>query len=105
MRGGVSMVSKRLADANNEESGQYDPSKPKLYLAYYDMNNLYGLCMTMYMPRSNFRFLTEDEMRDFDVRRFSGCSPTGYILGVDLRYPAHLHSTHNDFRSHRSTRP
>jgi hypothetical protein len=94
---GVSMVSKRLADANNEEAGQYDPSIPKRYLAYLDMNNLYGHSMTQYMPRSNFRFLTEEEMQDFEVRCVSDCSPTGYILEVDLRYPAHLHSKHNDF--------
>jgi len=40
MRGGISMVSKRFAKANNPQVTGYDPSKPKTYLLYLDANNL-----------------------------------------------------------------
>ena len=42
MRGGISMVSKRYAEANNPLVPGYDPSKPNKYITYLDANNLYG---------------------------------------------------------------
>jgi hypothetical protein len=97
------MVSNRLADANNEEVGRYDPSKPKRYLACLDMNNLYGHSMTMYMPRSNFRFLTWDLIQELDVRGVSYCSPTGYILEVEYAICLTCSRLITIFRSHRNT--
>ena len=43
MRGGISFISKRYSKANNEYFKDYDKEKPKNYIIYYDMNNLYGL--------------------------------------------------------------
>ena len=45
MRGGISMVSKRYAKANNPLVSDYDPSKPNKYIMYLDANNLYGWAM------------------------------------------------------------
>lgn len=42
LRGGISMVSKRYARANNPMIPGYDPSKPKSWIMYLDANNLYG---------------------------------------------------------------
>jgi len=42
MRGGISMVSKRYAKADNPLVPEYDPSKPKKFIMYLDANNLYG---------------------------------------------------------------
>ena len=44
IRGGVSMISKRFARANNPllGSAHYDPSQPTSYIIYLDANNLYG---------------------------------------------------------------
>jgi len=39
MRGGISMVSKRYAKANNPRVEGYDPSKPTNYITYSDANN------------------------------------------------------------------
>ena len=42
MRGGVSYINKRYSKANNEYCKDYDKEKPKNYIIYLDMNNLYG---------------------------------------------------------------
>ncbi|KAL9969009.1 hypothetical protein ACROYT_G021166 [Oculina patagonica] len=42
LRGGISMVSKRYAIANNPYVEGFHPRLPKKYIMYYDANNLYG---------------------------------------------------------------
>ena len=41
-RGGISMISKRYAKANNLYSADYNPEKENNSIMYYDANNLYG---------------------------------------------------------------
>jgi len=50
MRGGISMVSKRYAKANNPQVPDYDPSKPKKFIMYLDANNLCGWAMSKPLP-------------------------------------------------------
>ena len=40
MRGGISMISKRYAKANNLGIPGYDPSEKHNHIMYYDANNL-----------------------------------------------------------------
>jgi len=54
MRGGISMVSKRYAKANNPLVPYYDPSKPNKYIMYLDANNLYGWAMSKPLPKKRF---------------------------------------------------
>ena len=104
IRGGICQVSHRAARANNERAeatggAKYDPSKPRTWLAYQDMNNLYGGAMCMPLPTGGFAWApvgdleTEQALlmarRDDDSR--------GAFYEVDLSYPASLHDTHNDY--------
>ena len=51
MRGGVCMISKRYAKANNKDMGAlYNPNLPSKYILYLDANNLYGWPMSQYLP-------------------------------------------------------
>ena len=62
MRGGISMVSKRHAKANNPHV-DYDPTKETNYIMYYDANNLYGWAMSQPLPYSGFKWKTRDAKR------------------------------------------
>ena len=46
MRGGISIVSKWHAKANNPHIVDYDPAKENNYIMYYDANNLHGWAMS-----------------------------------------------------------
>ena len=55
MRGGISMVSKRHARANNPAVEGYNPEKSNSHILYLDANNLYGWAMSQLLPTGGFR--------------------------------------------------
>jgi hypothetical protein len=75
----------------------YDDQKPTSFIWYVDCNNLYGGAMRCCLPYDGFRWLTEDEMSQLDFMRVAEDAETGYILVVDLEYPAELHDSHSDY--------
>ena len=97
IRGGVAMISKRYAKANNPLVDGYDDTKPTTWLLYLDANNLYGWGQSQMLPISDFRMLKDKEIAQLDYMNLSQDSKTGYILEVDLLYPEHLHDSHNDY--------
>ena len=100
IRGGIAMISNRYAKANNkylEDRDDYDPTEPAKYITYLDANNLYGTTFREPLPVGDFKFLSDSEIADFDVTSIPTRGPKGYILEVDLEYPAHLHDLHNDY--------
>ena len=97
VRGGVSMISKKYAKANNPMVSGYDPSKPKSWITYLDMNNLYGTSMSEPLPEKDFDWLTNEQIENFDAIKVPDDSETGYIVECDLLYPTHLHDEHSDY--------
>ena len=93
MRGGISMVSKRHAKANNPYLADYNPNKETNYLMYYDANNLYGCAMSQPLPYSGFKWITPNKNGKYDKRK----EGRGRIFEVDLEYSKHLHKLHNDY--------
>ena len=64
---------------------------------YWDMNNLYGTVMSFdYLPYDDFKWLSKEEIKVFDLNSISENSKTSYILEVDLVYPKELHNIHNE---------
>ena len=55
MRGGVSYINKRYCKVNDKYCKDYDKEKPKNYIIYLDMNNLYGHAMSQYLPCVDFK--------------------------------------------------
>ena len=89
IRGGISMISTRYAEANNPYMGDlYNPKKETSYISYFDANNLYGYIMMNKLPYRGFKWMTREEMDNWEM---FPCA-----LEVDLEYPKELHDFHND---------
>ena len=73
----------------------YDPKKPSTFIAYLDINNLYGWAMSEYLPYGEFEWL--ENINEFDINSINEKIDTGYFLEVDLKYPDELHELHNDY--------
>ena len=96
IRGGMSVITKKHVKANNTYTGNFDDGKPTTHCIYLDANNLYGWAMSEKMPYGNLRFLSHAEIEQLDVNDLDASGDTGYILEVDLDYPARLHDAHNE---------
>ena len=96
MRGGISMVSKRYAKANNPLVEGYDTAEPTNYITYLDANSLYGWAMSLPLPKKGFhwkRVMPTEEQ----IMKMKWNSKKGWRLEVDLEYPEELHYAHNDY--------
>ena len=89
IRGGVSTITKRHAEANNPYMKTYDSNSPNKYISYLDANNLYGWAMSQPLPTHGFKWMSEEELKNW--RSHSS------VLEVDLEYPKELHDLHNDY--------
>ena len=96
MRGGISMVSKRYAKANNSQVPGYDPSKPNKYIMYLDANNLYGWAMIRPLPKRGFKWKSVIPT-EVEILKKKENAKEGWILEVDLEYPEELHEEHNSY--------
>ena len=107
IRGGISHISKRYAEANNKYMENYDSDKPSTYIQYLDANNLYGWAMSQPLPTGGFKWmknLTVDlvlKILEKEQARKNGgyCQrgTVGFLLEVDLEYPSELWKKHNDY--------
>ena len=98
IRGGLSYVAQRHVAANFPEMPDCRPDQhPASQILYLDCNSLYSTCQTYPLPVGGFRFLTDDELSEFDVASVSVDSDTGYFVECDLHYPQHLHDLHNAY--------
>ena len=89
IRGGISNVSNRYAEANNIYMGDlYDLKKENSHIIYFDANNLYGFIMMQKLPYCGFEWMTEEELENW---KEIPCA-----VEVDLEYPKNLHDAHND---------
>ena len=87
MRGGLSSISNRYSKSSDDKT-----------IMYWDMNNLHGTVMIFdYLPYEDFKFLSEEKMKVFDLYSILENSLIGYILEVDLEYRTFLHELPNDW--------
>ena len=103
IRGGITHISKRYAEANNKYMKNYNPKKESSYIQYLDANNLYGWAMSQQLPTHGFKWMkdiTKEKVMEILEKAnhsMSNLGRKGYIFEVDLEYPPHLWETHNDY--------
>ena len=97
MRGGINYINKRYSKANNEYCPDYDKNKPKVYINYLDMNNVYGKAKSEYLPYGSFKWVKTNKETIIRVLNKSDNSLHGYFLEVDLEYTEKLHKEHKDY--------
>ena len=96
MRSAISMVSKRYAKANNPMLLDYDPSQPKKYIMYLDANNLHGWAMSKPLPKRDLKWKRVLPTKE-EIQKKKETAKNGWILEVDLEYPAELPEEHNSY--------
>ncbi len=89
IRGGVSTIMKRYAKSNNKYVKGYDKESESVFIPYLDANNLYGWAMSKPLPVKNFRWMTDEELSQWEN--------IPCFLEVDLEYPKELHDLHNEY--------
>ena len=94
LRGGMSVISHRKAEANNKYMKTYDPEKPSKFITYLDANSLYSWSMIQYLPYGGFKWIDPES---FSLDTVRADSDKGHILEVDLTYPKELHDFHNEY--------
>ena len=103
IRGGITHISKRYAEANKKYMKNYDPEKKSTFIQYLDANNLYGWAMSQNLPTHGFKWMKDitlekvDEILDKTNHSMSNNGKKGYIFEVDLEYPKNLWEKHNDY--------
>ncbi|CAH3027156.1 unnamed protein product, partial [Porites evermanni] len=58
IRGGITHISKRYAEANNKYMKNYNPEKKSTFIQYLDANNLYGWAMSQSLPTHGFKWMS-----------------------------------------------
>ena len=72
LRGGITQVSTKMANANNTVDiwVNYMMKKPSSYINYLDANNLYGMAMSQNLPLKNLKRMDkmpiEKEILNYD---------------------------------------
>lgn len=95
VRGGISMITHRLAKANFPGMSTFDKNVATAFIEYLDANNLYGWAMIQYLATGNFKWLKgEDYTLDQWKELIKNMTPTqaqGITFEVDIRIPKELH--------------
>ena len=92
IRGGISHISKRYAEANNKYMKDYDKEKPSTYIQYLDANNLYGWAMSQKLPTHGFKWIDINKSKLMKLLEKKDTNQ-GFIFEVDLVYPVTLSLT------------
>ena len=77
IRGGITHISKRYAEANNKYMKDYNHNKPSTYIQYLDAKNLYGWAMSQSLPTHGFKWMKHlTKETTMDILEKANCSMT-----------------------------
>ena len=100
IRGGLTMITHRMATANNSSLREFEQFKEALSLLYIDANNLYGWAMSLFLPYDGFEWVSQreiDAITEATLNNFDLDGAKGMILEVDLLIPDEIHDLTSDY--------
>jgi hypothetical protein len=90
IRGGLSQISTRYAEANNKYMGDsFDETKEVSSILYLDANALYSWAMCQYLPFKDFKWNKEEWTKD-KIMSIENNAKKGYMLEVDISFPVEI---------------
>lgn len=103
VRGGLTFSTSHEEAANNEFMSNFDPNKPYKTILCLDVNALYSSVLIEFpCATDTYKLLTS--IQDLEIlkrqilqNQLSKDDRTGFFVCVDMDYPQHLHSLHNEF--------
>ena len=98
IRGGISQISHRYAEANNKYLKNYDETKEDSYITYLDANNLYGGAMCQYLPIKNFEW-DNNEWTKEKILLLEDDAEIGYLFSVNISLDKSYHPHFNNYPS------
>jgi hypothetical protein len=93
MRGGISIITHRYAEANNKYMKSYNPNEKSTYIMYYDANNLYGKAMCERLPIGDYAW--DNNILLKDILNIKNNSDEGVIAEFDMEIPKDKHDYFN----------
>lgn len=100
IRGGISQVSKRYAEANNKYMKAHDSTKEISHILNLDANALYPAGMVKYLPVSGFKMEDEQTVDRWTVEEILAIkedADIGYTFEFTIRLPKSLHDKFNNY--------
>ena len=85
-RGGIcGCGSSRYAKSNNKYMVNYNPNEETSYIMHFDINAMYAHIMKNYkLPYDEFEYLTDDEIKNFNIWYYDKNSEYGFVLCIDI---------------------
>ena len=87
IRGGFTSVVKGKATFNNKYLNDFDPNKPISTGIFLDINSLYGTVLHGKLPVGDFKELSEEEIRNFNIDDIDLNGEFCYALSIDFEIP------------------
>jgi len=95
IKAGLSFSNVQKVTANNELIGNYDSSLPRSHIIELDINGAYAAGAYMNLCVGEFSWLSEEEIRNFDINNVEEEGSYSFILEVDMNCPTALMDYHN----------
>ena len=96
IRGGMSIIGYRYAEANNKYMESFDPTKESSYLMYFDANSLYSWAMRNPLTVGKFKWVEIKKKFKF-MKKILKEKKYNFLVECNIRYPEGLHDHHNDY--------
>ena len=86
LRGGIcGCGSTRYALANNKYMKNYNPNEETSHIMHFDINAMYAHIMKNFkLPYDGFEYLSDEEIKNFNIWDFNNNSDYGFILCIDI---------------------